>query len=75
MRGAATLALLVALALVGPAAAADYTGPLIDAHSHLPDATAIDAYVAAMKRHNVRKWCCSASAASSRTRRSGSTPP
>ena len=55
MRGAATLALLVALALVGPAAAADYTGPLIDAHSHLPDATAIDAYVAAMKRHNVRK--------------------
>ena len=55
MRGAATLALLAALALVGPAAAADYTGPLIDAHSHLPDATAIDAYVAAMKRHNVRK--------------------
>src|SRR2546427_302319 len=34
---------------------ADYTGPLIDAHSHLPDATAIDGYVAAMKRHNVRK--------------------
>ncbi len=53
MRGAATLALLLALA--GPASAADYTGPLIDAHSHLPDATAIDAYVAAMKRHNVRK--------------------
>jgi predicted TIM-barrel fold metal-dependent hydrolase len=53
MRGVATLALLVALA--GPAAAADYTGPLIDAHSHLPDATAIDGYVAAMKRHNVRK--------------------
>ena len=55
MRGAATLALVVALVLAGPAAAADYTGPLIDAHSHLPDATAIDAYVAAMKRHNVRK--------------------
>jgi predicted TIM-barrel fold metal-dependent hydrolase len=55
MRGAAPLALLVALALAGPAWAADYTGPLIDAHSHLPDATAIDAYVAAMKRHNVRK--------------------
>ncbi|PYM86189.1 MAG: hypothetical protein DME13_09345, partial [Candidatus Rokuibacteriota bacterium] len=53
MRGPVTLALLVAL--VGPAAAADYTGPLIDAHSHLPDATAIDGYVAAMKRHNVRK--------------------
>ena len=55
MRGAAPLALLVALALAGPAWAADYTGPLIDAHSHLPDATAIDTYVAAMKRHNVRK--------------------
>ena len=38
-----------------PATAADYTGPLIDAHSHVPNATAIDAYVAAMKRHNVRK--------------------
>jgi predicted TIM-barrel fold metal-dependent hydrolase len=55
MRGAATLALLAALALAGPAWAADYTGPLIDAHSHLPHATAIDAYVAAMKRHNVRR--------------------
>ena len=53
MRGPVTLALLVAV--VGPAAAADYTGPLIDAHSHLPDAAAIDGYVAAMKRHNVRK--------------------
>jgi predicted TIM-barrel fold metal-dependent hydrolase len=36
-------------------AAADYAGPLIDAHSHVPDARAIDAYVAAMKRHNVSK--------------------
>lgn len=35
--------------------AADYTGPLIDAHSHLPNANAIDAYVAAMKRHDVAK--------------------
>lgn len=35
--------------------AADYAGPLIDAHSHVPNATAIDAYVAAMKRHNVSK--------------------
>ena len=42
--------------LVASAArAADYGGPLIDAHSHLPNATAIDAYVAAMKRHNVAK--------------------
>jgi predicted TIM-barrel fold metal-dependent hydrolase len=37
------------------AAAAEYTGPLIDAHAHVPNATAIDVYVAAMKRHNVRK--------------------
>jgi predicted TIM-barrel fold metal-dependent hydrolase len=48
--------LVLAAALVaGPAAAADYTGPLVDAHSHVPNATAIDAYVAAMKRHNVSK--------------------
>ena len=49
-------ALLVALlCLVGVATAAEYTGPLIDAHAHLPSATAIDSYVAAMKRHDVRK--------------------
>jgi predicted TIM-barrel fold metal-dependent hydrolase len=43
------------LALASTATAADYGGPLIDAHSHLPNSTAIDAYVAAMKRHNVTK--------------------
>ncbi len=49
-------ALTVAILLIAlPVAAADYTGPLIDAHSHVPDARAIDAYVAAMKRHNVSK--------------------
>ncbi len=49
-------ALLVSLWLAGaPAWSGDYGGPLIDAHSHLPNATAIDAYVAAMKRHNVLK--------------------
>ncbi len=48
--------LLVGLvASVAPGWGADYGGPLIDAHSHLPNATAIDAYVAAMKRHNVLK--------------------
>ena len=47
--------LLLALLLAGPAAAADYVGPLIDAHSHVPNATAIEAYVAAMKRHNISK--------------------
>ena len=39
----------------GAAAAADYTGPIVDAHSHVPNASAIDAYAAAMKRHNVTK--------------------
>jgi predicted TIM-barrel fold metal-dependent hydrolase len=46
---------LAAVAWAGPAGAADYTGPLIDAHSHVPNATAIDAYVAAMTRHDIRK--------------------
>lgn len=48
------IVLLTFLAAAGPAAA-EYTGPIIDAHSHLPSATVIDAYVAAMKRHNVVK--------------------
>src|SRR5437867_2411203 len=48
-------ALLSLLVLVAPAVAADYAGPLIDAHAHLPNATAIDAYAAAAKRHDVRK--------------------
>jgi len=52
----AALAALVALAVITPAAAVDYySGPLIDAHGHLPNATAIDTYVAAMRRHNIRK--------------------
>jgi predicted TIM-barrel fold metal-dependent hydrolase len=50
----ASLLILVA-ASHRPVWGADYGGPLIDAHSHLPNATAIDAYVAAMKRHNVLK--------------------
>ena len=49
------LAALIVLLATGPARAADYAGPLIDAHSHLPNAKAIDAYVEAMKRHNVAK--------------------
>lgn len=49
--------IIVALALLVPctALAADYAGPLIDAHAHLPNTVAIEAYVAAMKRHNVGK--------------------
>jgi predicted TIM-barrel fold metal-dependent hydrolase len=51
------LALLVAaLGATLPAqGAAEYTGPLIDAHSHLPGPTAIDAYAAAARRHNVSR--------------------
>lgn len=49
------LTLVLALLVPGAAAAADYAGPLIDAHSHVPNAAAIEAYVAAMKRHNVSK--------------------
>src|SRR6185436_6264605 len=48
------VALLATLA-AAPAWAADYAGPLVDAHSHVPNAAAIDAYVAAMKRHNVTR--------------------
>jgi len=49
------IVLLVSLAWGASAGAAEYKGPLIDAHSHLPNARAIDAYVEAMKRHNVVK--------------------
>jgi predicted TIM-barrel fold metal-dependent hydrolase len=44
---------LAALFLCAPAQAAEYKGRIVDAHSHVSSATAIDAYVAAMKRHNV----------------------
>jgi predicted TIM-barrel fold metal-dependent hydrolase len=51
------IVLALALALFTPhaARAGDYAGPLIDGHAHVPNAQAIDAYVAAMKRHNVTK--------------------
>src|SRR5258705_12210938 len=39
--------LLVGLLGAGAAWGADYGGPPIDAHSHVPNATAIDGYVAA----------------------------
>lgn len=47
--------LFVLLIAIAPAAAADYTGPLIDAHGHVPSATAIDAYAEAAQRHDVKK--------------------
>lgn len=49
----ALLATLLLLAL--PARAADYAGPLVDAHSHLPSAAAIGAYAAAARRHHVSR--------------------
>ena len=49
------VSLLAIITLAAPALAADYAGPLIDAHSHVSSAGAIDAYVAAMKRHDVRR--------------------
>jgi predicted TIM-barrel fold metal-dependent hydrolase len=49
------LALLALVVAAAPARAADYGGPLIDAHSHVSSAKAIDAYVEAMKRHDVRR--------------------
>jgi predicted TIM-barrel fold metal-dependent hydrolase len=42
-------------AVLAAPARAEYTGPIIDAHSHLPKADAIDGYVEAMKRHNITK--------------------
>lgn len=55
MLGALAITLALVVAPAGTAVAADYAGPLIDAHSHVSSATAIDAYVAAMKRHDVAK--------------------
>jgi len=48
--------LLLGLALLfASPAAAEYKGPIVDAHSHIPNAAAIDAYVTAMKKHNITK--------------------
>jgi len=53
------VALVVAIAWVAGAPvrvqAADYAGPIIDAHSHVSSAKAIDAYAEAAKRNNVTK--------------------
>jgi predicted TIM-barrel fold metal-dependent hydrolase len=45
---------ILSLSFVAPAFA-DYSGPIIDAHSHLSKPAQIDTYVAAMKRHNVTR--------------------
>ena len=56
VRGALIFALVLILAApLAARAQAPYRGPLIDAHSHLPKLQVLDAYVAAMKRHNVGK--------------------
>ncbi|HSE94159.1 MAG TPA: TatD family hydrolase [Methylomirabilota bacterium] len=46
---------LAVLVLAAPVWAADYAGPIIDAHSHVSSSKAIDAYAGAAKRHNVKK--------------------
>jgi predicted TIM-barrel fold metal-dependent hydrolase len=46
---------LAALLASASPAVAEYAGPIVDAHSHVPNGAAIDAYVAAMKRHNVTR--------------------
>ena len=49
-------ALVLGLAIVGPAEAAEpYAGPLIDAHSHLPNLHVLEALIAAMDRHHVSR--------------------
>lgn len=54
--GGLLLAFWLALLLPRPAAAAEpYTGPLIDAHSHLPGPQVLPALVAAMDRHRVAR--------------------
>ena len=55
MAGWVALLLLVSAVAPSPSLAADYQGPVIDAHSHVSNATVIDAYVAAMKRHNITR--------------------
>jgi predicted TIM-barrel fold metal-dependent hydrolase len=57
-RGLRALALGFAIATLCAevvAGEAPYRGPLIDAHSHLPNLQVLDTYVEAMKRHNVAK--------------------
>lgn len=49
------LAVLATLLLTAAPVAAEYTGPIIDAHSHLSKPSQIDGYVEAMKRHNFTK--------------------
>ncbi len=46
---------LAVLALCMSAASGEYRGPIVDAHSHLPNLRVLDAYVQAMARHNVQK--------------------
>ncbi|HLE44407.1 MAG TPA: hypothetical protein VJB36_10360 [Methylomirabilota bacterium] len=53
-------ALLAGLVLLlsppSPARAAEpYAGPLVDAHSHLPNLQVLDALIAAMDRHQVAR--------------------
>jgi len=54
-RATALLAALLALLAASPVEAADDSGSLIDAHSHVSSARAVDVFVEAMNRHNVSR--------------------
>ena len=55
-RGLAVVLTAVAtLVLWIGSAGAEYRGPLVDAHSHLPNLQVLNAYVQAMARHNIRQ--------------------
>lgn len=51
----ARLAPIAFLVLWAGSASAQYQGPLIDAHSHLPNLEVLDAYVQAMARHKIQR--------------------
>ncbi len=52
----AVLALTLGLLVPRPAPAAEpYAGPLIDAHSHLPNLQVLEALIAAMDRHQIAR--------------------
>jgi predicted TIM-barrel fold metal-dependent hydrolase len=52
---AALLTLIATGTIAAGANRGEYRGRLIDVHTHLTDATAIDAYVAGMKRHRIAR--------------------
>ncbi len=52
---ASLLAGVIALLLWAGPAVAQYRGPVVDAHSHLPNLQLLDTYIQAMARHKIQK--------------------